>query len=93
MVRKKILSWRKMDWSFRKSISCQKMEDSCWKKGSLTVETAAVMSVVLFVLIAALYLCFFVHNRAWLTAAAYEAALTGSMEALKDDGKIYEVTK
>ena len=45
------------------------------KKGSMTVEAACVMSLILLVLMGLLYLCFFVHNRAWLTAAAYEACL------------------
>lgn len=65
-----------------------------WKKkiksGSATIETAAVMSLILLVLLGSIYLCFFVHNRAWLTAAAYEAALTGSMEGVKTNGKVYE---
>lgn len=60
------------------------------KKGSFTVEAACVMPVILLVLFGLLYLCFFVHNRAWLTAAAYESALTGSMEAVKENGEIYE---
>ena len=34
-----------------------------------------------------LYLTFFVHNRAWLTAAACESALTGSMEGIRKDGQ------
>ena len=33
---------------------------------------------------------FFVHNRAWLTAAAYEAAVSGSMEGYKKEANIYE---
>ena len=48
------------------------------KKGSFTIEAACVMSLVLLVLMGVLYLSFFVHNRAWLTAAACESALTGS---------------
>ena len=75
-----------------------KKEDEAWgnrkvciEKGSFTVEISAVMGIVVFVVFATLYLCFYVHNRAWLTSAAYEAALTGSMEAIKDDGKVYEV--
>lgn len=62
------------------------------RKGSATVETAAVMPLILLVLFGSIYLCFFVHNRAWLTAAAYESALAGSMEAVKKDGKIYETS-
>ena len=61
-----------------------------WKRGSYTVETAAVMSLVLFVILSSLYLCFYVHNRVWLTSAAYEAALAGSMEGIKQKGNVYE---
>ena len=54
------------------------------KKGSFTIEAACVMSLVLLVLMGVLYLSFFVHNRAWLTAAACEAALTGSIEGVQN---------
>lgn len=57
-----------------------------WKRGSLTIEAACVMSVVLFTLMGSLYLFFFVHNRAWLTAAACEAAVSGSMEGARAGG-------
>ena len=50
------------------------------KKGSFTVEAALLMPVIFLVLMGLLYLNFYVHNRAWLTAAAYEAAVSGSME-------------
>lgn len=60
------------------------------RKGSFTVEATCIISLIMIVLMGTLYLSFFVHNRAWLTAAAYEAALTGSMEAVKEDGKVYE---
>ncbi|MDO4340164.1 MAG: TadE/TadG family type IV pilus assembly protein [Eubacteriales bacterium] len=63
------------------------------RRGSMTVELACVMSLILLVLIGVLYLCFFVHNRAWLTAASYEAALVGSMEGIKEDGQIYEAAR
>ena len=39
------------------------------KKGSFTIEAACVMSLILVAVMGILYLCFFVHNRAWLTAA------------------------
>ncbi|WP_425592877.1 TadE/TadG family type IV pilus assembly protein, partial [Bacteroides nordii] len=39
------------------------------QKGSLTVEAACVMPVILLTLTGTLYLCFHVHNRAWLTSA------------------------
>ena len=59
-------------------------------RGSFTVEAAALMPVIFLALFGCLYLCFFVHNRAWLTAAAYESALTGSMEAVKKTGNVFE---
>lgn len=63
------------------------------KRGSFTVEAACVMSLVLITVIGILYLCFFVHNRAWLTAAACESALTGSMEGIREDGKAKEAAE
>ena len=60
------------------------------KKGSLTIETALLMPVILLVLMAVLYLFFYIHNRAWLTAAAYESALDGAMESVRPDGKVRE---
>lgn len=60
------------------------------RRGSFTIEAACVMSLVLMTVISLLYLTFYVHNRAWLTAAAYEAALTGSIEGVQKDGQAYE---
>ena len=60
------------------------------KKGSFTIEAALLMPLVLMILIGVLYLDFFVHDRAYLTAAAYEAAVSGSMEGYKKKGNIYE---
>ena len=56
------------------------------RRGSFTVETAAIMPVVLLVVFGCLYLCFFVHNRTFLTASAYEAAVCGGMEGVKRNG-------
>ena len=56
-------------------------------KGSFTIEAACVMSIVLLTVMGIIYLLFFVHNRAWLTAAACEASLSGSMEAVRQDGQ------
>lgn len=39
------------------------------KKGSFTIEAALLMPLVLMILIGVLYLDFFVHDRAYLTAA------------------------
>lgn len=57
-----------------------------WRKGSMTVEAACLMSLILFILMGILSLFFWVHNRAWLTAAVYESAVSGSMEGIKTDG-------
>lgn len=62
-------------------------------KGSLTVETACVMPLILLVLMGLIYLSFFVHNRAWLTAAAYESAISGSMEGIRKNGEVYETAR
>lgn len=48
-------------------------------KGSFTIEASVIMGVFLFMFLALFRLFFFVHNKAWLTCAAYEAAVTGSM--------------
>ena len=48
------------------------MKNLKWNRGSLTVEAACVMSLILLAVMGLIYLFFFVHNRAWLTAAAYE---------------------
>ena len=54
-------------------------------RGSLTVEATCLMGLVLMVVTCVLYLFFFVHNRAYLTCAAYEAAYAGSFKALSED--------
>ena len=68
----------------------KKQEKRNIQRGSFTVEAAGIMPVVILALIAVLYLCFSVHNRVWFTAAAYEAALSGSMEGIRENGKVYE---
>ena len=62
-------------------------------KGSLTVETACVMPLILFTLLGLINLNFFVHNRAWLTAAAYESAVSGSMEGVRKNGQVYDTAR
>ena len=49
----------------------------------MTIEAALLMPMFLLVVMITLYLFFYVHNKVWLTAAAYEAALDGSMETDK----------
>lgn len=63
------------------------------KKGSFTVEAACVMPLILLVLFGTIYLSFFVHNRAWLTAAAYESALSGSMEEIRKTDRYMRLPK
>ena len=57
------------------------------KKGSMTIEAALLMPLLLLVVMITLYLFFYVHNKVWLTSAAYEAALDGSMETARPEGK------
>ena len=73
--------------------NADKITDRTVNKGSLTVETACVMPLILLVLIGLIYLSFFVHNRAWLTAAAYESAVSGSMEGVRKNGQIYDAAR
>ena len=63
----------------------EKEGESMILRGSLTVEATCLMGLVLLVVTTVLYLFFFVHNRAYLTCAAYEAALSGSLAALSED--------
>lgn len=58
------------------------------RKGSLTIETALLMPMILLVWMGVVSACLFVHNRAWLTAAAYEAAITGSWDGICKDGDV-----
>lgn len=73
--------------------NADKITDRTVNKGSLTVETACVMPLILLVLMGLIYLSFFVHNRAWLTAAAYESAVSGSMEGVRKNGQIYDAAR
>ena len=63
------------------------------KRGSFTIEAALLMPVIFLVLMGVLYLNFFVHNRAWLTAAAYESAVSGSMEGVRKNGQVYDTAR
>lgn len=61
-----------------------------WSRGNLTIEAALWMPVILLVWMGTVSVCLFVHNRAWLTAAAYEAAITGSWDAVCAQGNVEE---
>lgn len=53
-------------------------------RGSFTVETALLMPLVLLVLFVTLYLCFFIFQRAWYTAAAYESAVSAGTYGVRN---------
>lgn len=63
----------------------KKSPSSKLEKASITVEACMVVPVVLFVVFTLLSLCFYVHNRAWYTAAVREIAVTAGTEAVKKD--------
>ena len=62
-------------------------------KGSLTIEASCIMPVILLTVFSCLYLCFYVHNRTFLTAAACESAVTGSTESVKERAETYEAAR
>ena len=45
------------------------------KRGSMTIEAALLMPLLLLVVTITLYLFFYVHNKVWLTAAALRKQL------------------
>ena len=75
-MKKRILK----NYRYRIANSRHKQYRSNLCKGSFTIEASCVMSIVLLTVMGVIYLSFFVHNRAWLTAAAHEAALVGCQE-------------
>jgi len=62
-------------------------------KGSYTVEAALLMGVLLWVMVGIFTLCFYIHNRTWYTAAAYEAAISGGTEGTMKNGNGEQITK
>ena len=60
-------------------------------KGSITVEATFVVGITLMVIFVALSICFYMHNRAWYSAAAGETAITASTYAVRKNGKYQEV--
>ena len=60
-------------------------------KGSVTVEASFVVGITLMVIFVALSICFYMHNRAWYSAAAGETAITASTYAVRKGGKYQEV--
>ncbi len=58
------------------------------KKGSFTVEAACVIPIILLALFGVIYLSVFVHDRAWLSSAACESAVCGSIEGIRRNGQV-----
>ncbi|MGI6006068.1 MAG: TadE family protein [Ruminococcus sp.] len=52
-------------------------------KGSMTVEAAFVVPLVLMVISALILLTMFVHNRAWYTAVSAEAVISASTDGVR----------
>ena len=55
-------------------------------KGSLTVEAALLMAVVIPLLTALMYLGFYLHDKAWIKNAIREAAVCASVQTDADTG-------
>lgn len=64
-----------------------------WSRGSLTVEMAGLMPAILLVVFGVISLCFYVHNKCFLTAGAYEAALSGTLEEHRPEGEALEAAR
>ncbi len=74
---------------WRMSGSCSGTAAGRCRQGSFTVEASLLMPVILLVIFGVLTLFFHVHNRAWLTAAAYESALSGSIAGYTSEAGAY----
>ena len=57
-----------------------------FNKGSITVESAFVVGLALFVIFTVLALCFYMHNKAYYVAAAGETAITAATYATRQEG-------
>ena len=59
-------------------------------KGSITVEASFVVGLALMVIFVVLSICFYMHNRAWYSAATAETAITASTYAVRKNGEYHE---
>lgn len=59
----------------------------CWRKGSFTVEVSLIMGIVLMVLVAILYLSFYVQDGGVAQGIVCELAAVGNCAALVEDGE------
>lgn len=57
-------------------------------QGSYTVEAALLMAVLIPLLAGVLYLGFYMHDKAFMKSAAYEAAILENMDGKREPGKI-----
>jgi len=60
-------------------------------KGSITVESTFIMGLALLIVFTVLALCFYMHNKAWYSAAAGETAITAATYATRKDGDFYGI--
>ena len=60
-------------------------------RGSITVEASFVMIIAIFVVFTIVAVCFYMHNRAWYSAAAGETAITAATIAVSKNGEYHEV--
>lgn len=59
------------------------------KKGSMTIEAALLMPLLLLVVMITLYLFFYVHNKVWLTACGLRSSsLTAVWKRHGQKGKV-----
>ena len=66
----------------------QLIVDALQANAAVTVVQNVVLGLlILLAVMGLIYLFFFVHNRAWLTAAAFESALAGSMDGIREEGR------
>ncbi len=63
----------------RKKRQHRKMAPKGQLRGSYTVEASLLMGILLAVLVAVIYMGFYLHDRAFLQGAAYEAAVTACL--------------
>ena len=62
-----------------------------FNKGSITVEASFIMGLALFIVFTTISICFYIHNRAWYSAAASETAITAATYAVRKKGAYQEI--
>ena len=69
-------------------MKCKKVR---FDKGSITVESTFIMGLALLIIFTVLALCFYMHNKAWYSAAAGETAITAATCATRKEGDFNEI--